>query len=97
MKTTEIKTTMETTNVYKVFLNFKKMLSDYFIKNYNADLEIGRIAFKLAAMDKIHQTLFMIYVFEYWNAYAMDIINGKYNYVNLTELVYNSWLEHMAR
>ena len=48
-------------------------------------------------MDKIHQTLFMMYILEYWNGYAMDIIDQKYKYVNLTEMVRLAYLEHMAR
>lgn len=84
-------------NVYGAFLDFRGMLIEYFCKNSNANLEIGHTAMKIDLMDKIHQTLFMVYILEYWNAYTMDIINGNYNYVNLTSMVWNSWLEHMAR
>lgn len=83
-------------NVYGAFLDFKGMVVNY-IENHNADLDFALFGCWICKMDRIHQTLFMMYILEYWNAYAMDIINGEYKYVNLTDMVRLSYLEHMAR
>ena len=86
----------EICNAYSAFLDFKGMVANY-IRNYNVSLEFALFGYWICKMDKIHQTLFMMYILEYWNAYAMDIINGTYKYINLTDMVRVSYLEHMAR
>ena len=86
----------EIVNAYGAFLDFKGSVANY-IRNYNADLEFALFGYWICKMDKIHQTLFMMYILEYWNGYAMDIIDQKYKYVNLTEMVRLAYLEHMAR
>ena len=81
---------------YEIYRDFKGMLvervnvSCMHINNINATC-------KIADLDKIHAITFMVYVYKYWYAYVMDIINGEYNYINMTSMVWNSYLEHMAK
>ena len=82
-------------SLYGAFLDFKGMLVSY-AKN-NADFETIGSTYIISRLDKTHSVLFMVYVLEYWNAYVMDIIEGKYCHVKLTEMVFNSWLEHMGK
>ena len=80
---------------YEIYRDFKGMLvprvneSCMHINNINATC-------KIADLDKIHAITFMLYIYEYWYAYTMDIINGEYNYINMTSMVWNSYIEHMS-
>lgn len=51
---------------------------------------------KIESLDKIHAIIFTQYISEYWNAYTMDIINGCYNYIHMTGMVWDAFVEHMA-
>ena len=95
MNPVKIKSVTEIKSLYGAFLDFKGMLVSY-AKN-NTDFRTIGSAYIINRLDKVHGALFMVYVLEYWNAYAMDIIEGKYNHVKLTEIVLNSWLEHMGK
>ena len=93
----QMKITKETTveNLYEAFRDFRGAVNNYLV-NYNADLNFALFAVSISKMDKIHQSLFMVYLLEYWYAYTMDIINGDYKYVNVTNIVWKSWKEHMV-
>ena len=92
-----MKITKETTvgNLYEAFRDFRGSVNNY-LTNNNADLDFALFAVSISTMDQINQVLFMVYLLEYWNAYTMDIVNGEYKYVNLTNIVWKSWKEHMA-
>ena len=95
MKTVKIfKTTMEICNVYEAFRDFEGMLIRYFMKNHNANATVYNVALRITKMNRTKQTFFIMYILEYWNEYAMDIINGEYNLINLTETVFDSWIKH---
>ena len=94
----KIKNETEINALYGAFLDFKGMLVNY--ANNNAqklDFETLGCAYIINRLDKMHSILFVKYLIEYWTAYTMDIIDGRYNYVKLTEMVFNSWLEHKTR
>ena len=98
MNPVKIKSVTEIKSLYGAFLDFKGMSISYAKKNANKlDVETLGCIYIISRLDKVHGALFMVYVLEYWNAYAMDIIEGKYNHVKLTEIVFNSWLEHMGK
>lgn len=88
---------VEVYNLENTFNDFKDMLVSYANANgKKLDLDILRTALKITMFDKIHSVLFMGYILEYWYAYTIDVINGKYTYINFTPMVYDSFLEHMA-
>ena len=80
-----------------VFSEYKGMLVEY-AKDHEAtiDLNLLHTMLKIANLDEIYGLLFMIYISKYWHAYTMDIIEGKYVYINYTDMVYNSFIEYMA-
>lgn len=80
---------------YEIYRDFKTML----VERFNVStMHINSIqaTCKIADLDKIHAITFMVYIYKYWNAYTMDIINGNYNYIHMTSTVWESYLEHMA-
>ena len=83
--------------IKNTYADFKGLLVKYANANGTTlDLDILHAAIKITMLDEIHRILFMIYILEYWYAYAMDIINGKYAYINYTPMVWDSFREHLA-
>jgi len=81
---------------YKIYEGFRNRLASKYadmtmhINNINA-IE------KIINLDYMRAVLFMNYIIEYWYAYTSDIINGHYKHINMTSIVWNSFLDHMAR
>ena len=95
----EIKNTRETKEnicMRDMFESFKENALDY-AKQPNAKGENCLYLGMICAMSESESISFMHYIFDDWNAYALDIINGKYYYIVLTEVVYSSWIECKAR
>lgn len=97
-----------TTNIYNpinllgTFMDYKGMLMS-FMRKIDLDCSVSKLDLNLlitgceiCRLDEAHQVLFIMYILEYWNAYAMDIINGNYKHINCTSMIYNSWIKHMA-
>lgn len=80
---------------FEIYQEFKNMLVS---KANDITMHINSIqaTCKIADLDKIHAVLFAQYIYEYWNAYTIDIINGNYNYIHMTGIVWESFIEHMT-
>lgn len=92
----EIKDTMETTCLHELYLEFKGKSINY-AKQPKANGEVCLYFGMICGMSKSESISFMEYILDDWNAYAFDIINGKYKYINFTEMVYNAWVEHKIK
>ena len=80
---------------YEIYRDFRGML----VPRVNiSTMHINSIqaTCKIADLDKIHAIIFAQYIYKYWYAYTMDIINGSYNYIHMTSMVWDSFTEHMA-
>lgn len=78
---------------FEIYRDFRGMLiSNDITMHINSITAICEIE----NLDKTHAILFTQYICEYWNAYTMDIINGHYNYIHMTDMVWDSFVEHMA-
>lgn len=90
---------IKVTNMRGAFLDFMGMALHGYADSPKADAKICFHLGMMCGVSKEESEQLMSYLIEYWNAYAMDIINGKYKYISLTEVVYSSWLEykHKAR
>ena len=78
-----------------IFADFKGMFCNYALNNsstYYKDLAIS-----VCNLDDEFQIMFAMYLKIYWEAYMMDVINGTYKYINLTEMVWNAWLEYLEK
>lgn len=85
---------MEIKQYYEMFRDFKGMLVD---KGYELTLHKNNINAieTIERMDKANAISFLIYIFEFWYAYTMDIINGNFDYINMTNMVLESFYEYM--
>ena len=81
---------------YEIYRDFKTML----VERVNVStMHINSIqaTCKIADLDKIHAITFIVYAYKYWYAYVMDILNGEYNYIHMTSMVWDSYVEHMSK
>ena len=92
----EVKNAVETMCLRGAFADFKGMAEEY-AERKNSDSKTSFILGKICAMSESESISFIQYILDDWNAYSFDVINGKYKYVNLTEIVYSSWLEYKAK
>ena len=84
--------------IYNVFKDFKGMLVPYVTDNGKTlDLDVLYATLYIDRLNDIRKPLFMIYILKYWYAYTMDIIEGKYEYVNYTPMVWSAFCRHMSR
>lgn len=83
-------------NVRGLFLDFVGMASHGYATLPKADTKICFYLGMMCGVDKEESEWLTIYLLENWYAYIMDIVDGNYKYVNLTEMVYKAWLEHKA-
>ena len=81
---------------FEIFRDFRGMLVT---KANDITMHINSIhaVCKIESLDKIHAILFAQYIYTYWNAYTMDIINGEYSYIHMTSMVWESFKEHMEK
>lgn len=84
---------------YEMYRDFKGMLVNRAnaITMHISNTENIKAACKIADLDAIHAVLFAQYINKYWHAYCWDIIQGEYNYINMTSMVWESFKEHMAK
>ena len=91
MKTTE--------QYYEMYRDFKGMLLSEFngkIMHTNSmRADSMRAMCKIADLDRLHAIMFMVYICEYWHAYTMDIINGRFLYIHMTGIVWDSFVEYV--
>ena len=81
---------------YEIYRDFKAML----VERVNVStMHINSIqaTCKIADLDKIHAITFIAYAYKYWYAYIMDTLNGEYNYIHMTSMVWESYVEHMSK
>ena len=86
---------MEIINIEETQSIFVKNLLYYFATRKT---EINRacdmhIVINIASMDHMESFMFAVYCLENWNAFYMDIVKGKMNYINLLETVWKSYME----
>lgn len=74
------------------FRDFREKAVAYVAKP-NANAEVCFVFGQICVMDEEVRIDFMRYIFDYWYAYTLDIINGTYKYVSLTSAVWNAWVE----
>lgn len=81
---------------YEMYRDFRGML---ITRANDLTMHISNIeaVVKIANLDQIHAVLFAQYINKYWHAYCWDIIQGEYNYINMTSMVLDSFKEHMAK
>jgi hypothetical protein len=91
------KATVKIINLRGAFLDFKNMAMYGYARSVNADTEICFYLGMMCGVNNEEIEQLMSYLLEYWNAYVMDIVDGRYKYVKLTEIVYSSWLEYKAK
>ena len=75
------------------FADFKGMFCNYAVNHGSAYYK--DMAIQICNLNEMETFLFISYISVYWDAYTMDIINGDYKYINLTEMVWNAWLEYL--
>lgn len=79
---------------YEIYRDFKGMLMPKVNGSMN---HIKQAINNIADLDKTNAITFMLFAYEYWYAYIMDIIEGNYNYIRFTGMVWSSYLEHMEK
>lgn len=89
---------MEIINIEEMHREFIKNLLYYFATRKTECASDMHIVISIACMD--HYELmekmkidFAVYCLENWNAFYMDIVKGKMNYINLLETVWKSYME----
>lgn len=89
---------MEIMNIEEMQSRFVKNLLYYFATRKTECASDMHIVISIACMD--HYELmekmkidFAIYCMKNWNAFYMDIVKGKMNYINLLETVWKSYME----
>ena len=92
--------TIQPTQLLNVYKDFYGMLTKYY--TYHADtcsIDELHIACRMGTHleDNIHKILFTVYLIEYWNAWFIDVLDGKYKYIHMINMVWSSWLEYMAK
>lgn len=90
------KATVKIVNLRGAYIDFKNMAMYGYARSANADTEICFCLGMICGVSKEESECLMVYLLENWYAWTMDIINGSYKYVNMSEMVYSSWLEHKA-
>lgn len=93
----EIKKEMETMCYRGLFLDFMGMALHGYADSPKADAKICFGLGMMCGVSREESEKLMKYLIENWKAWLMDILDGKYKYVNLTEIVYSSWLEYKAK
>ena len=89
---------VEYIKIYKilkeVFADYKGMLCEYAQLSL-ANIDTKDVALKICNLNETHQIMFADYITSRWEEYTKAIINGKYKYIHLTQMVYDSWVEYM--
>ena len=84
--------------LHGVYLDFKGMLEDFTTKNAREmHVETLKASMNMTNMGYFEGAAFMSYILKEWNVFAFDIIKGKYKYMNVTDIVYQAWLEDVER
>ena len=96
---TKIEKMEEYNRKLKLYYEFEKNFAEYMMAN--ASDEIWQIwksmrkwttpKYKDIADD--NKVCLVTYLEEYWNAWFMSIVNQEFKYMNLTQTVWDSWLE----
>ena len=86
---------MEIMNIEETQGRFVKNLLYYFATRKTESNSAGdmHIAIRIASMGNNRSIMFAVYCLENWNAFYMDIVKGKMNYINLLETVWKSYME----
>ena len=89
---------MTVNQINSVYEDFKGMLLPY-VEEHGDTLDLGilRVTLKITTLNEIHKTIFMTYALKYWYAYTMDIIEGKYECINCTTMMWNLFCYYMVR
>ena len=92
--------TIQPSQLLNVYKDFYGMLTKYY--TYHADdcdIDELHIACRMGTHleDNIHKILFTVYLIEYWNAWFIDVLDGEYKYIHMINMVWDSWLEYMAK
>ena len=77
-------------NVENLFLDFKGMVHVY----ANSPKANAKNCLYLGMMCGEDSKWLMIYLLDNWYAWLMCVVDGNYKYINLTEMIYQSWLEN---
>ena len=85
-------TESEIVNQIRAYADFARMAFGY--ATTEAESETAFFLGAICNMDRVESIGFIKYILEYWNAYTMDMINGKHRYTYLTRMVYESWTEY---
>lgn len=81
-------------NLVGLYNNFKGMSLEYLRANKEINKETMLILGMLQE-DMAIGVLFIKYVVEYWKSYLMDIVEGKFEMVEITPIVYSCFLSKM--
>lgn len=84
----------EITNLENAFADFEGMAINYGSKS-NADSDTCFTLGVICSMNKEESKSFMGYLLENWKEYALDVINGNYDYITITPMVYQAWENYM--
>ena len=86
---------------FEMYERFEEAFAEYVLFNTQSDEHIFRIWKSLQKWVTVededvaadNRVCLVTYLEEDWNAWFMSIINREFKYMNLTQIVWNSWLE----
>ena len=86
----------ETDDVFKdIFKVFQASFCKYAIENRS--IYYKDIALNICNFEDEQKIEFIKYLSENWKAYVNDVISKTYDYINLTEMVWDSWIDYLER
>lgn len=86
----------------KMYADFEEMLAQFIMYDKRATSDDFIVWQKLRAWTNVpdedvsddNKVIFIDYVYEFWHAFFMDVVDGSYEYMNILRMVWEAWEEN---
>lgn len=86
----------------KMYADFEEMFAQFIMYDKRATSDDFIVWQKLRAWTNVpdeevsddNKVIFIDYVYEFWHAFFMDVVDGSYEYMNILRMVWEAWEEN---